>query len=290
MAGFLSALFGSKPTVPDLPSLSLPQEQQKALAANIAAIPGAETIATNVDLFNQRQVDQMLSHVIPNYQAIQGNINKNIQSLTAGQIPSDVAAQVQQSDAARSLTGGFGGTEAGGNLVARDLGLTSLDLTQRGLASAQSWLQTANSLYAPGRFNVSSMFLTPGQQASFDVEERNAQFQRNWMQNQIKAMPDPTTVGLWNASWSVVDAVLSAYTGSSVDLGRINPQGTTAQTSGMSLGGGNNNFGGGYSPGAGEGGAGFDNESVGFSDAAAGGGMDMGDMGGGMGGGFGGFV
>jgi hypothetical protein len=33
------------------------------------------------------------------------------------------------------------------------------------------------------------MFITPAQQAQFDVEERNAQFQRQWMQNQISAMP-----------------------------------------------------------------------------------------------------
>lgn len=189
MPSFLNELLGTKPTVPTLPSLSLPAEQQKALAANIAAIPQSEQIATQVDLFNQQQVDQMLTHVIPNYQAIAGNIGKNIASLTAGQIPGDVAEAVAQSAASQALGGGYGGTGAGRSLQARDLGLTSLQLTAQGLNSAESWMRTAGALYQPGNFNVSSMFITPGQQASFDVEERNAQFQQQWMQNQIAAQP-----------------------------------------------------------------------------------------------------
>lgn len=284
MPSFLDQLQGTKPTVPDLPSLSLPQEQQKALAANMAAIPGSEQIATKVDLFNQQQVDKMLEHVIPNYKAITGNINKNIQALTAGQIPSDVQAQIQQSDAARALTGGYGGTGAGGNLVARDLGLTSLNLTEQGLASAQSWLQTANNLYAPGRFNVSSMFITPAQQASFDVEERNSQFQRQWMQNQIAAQP-----AMWAQDFKeAVEATLAVYSGASYQHAGTLPVGNANF--------GNTNFGGGtdfnapYSPGAGEGGAGFDNPNVAQSDFAAGGGMDAFDTGGGGGGGAAGLV
>lgn len=286
MPSFFDELQGTKPKVPDLPSLSLPREQQKALAANLAAVPGAEKIATKVDLFNQQQVDQMLSHVIPNYQAITGNIGKNIQALTAGQIPSDVQAQIQQSTAAQALAGGYSGSQAGADLTARDLGLTSLQLTQQGLASAQSWLQTANNLYAPGRFNVSSMFVTPSQQASFDVEERNAQFQRQWMQNQIAAQPAMWAQDLKEA----FEATLAVYSGTPHQTAGTLPVGNANL--------GNSNFSGGsdfnapYSPGAGEGGAGFDSSQTAFSDYAAGGGMDMGDGGGGGGGlgGMGGFA
>lgn len=244
--GFLSDLFGSKPVVPNLPQLDLGTEQQKALAANVAAIPQAEQIATQVDLFNQQQIDQMLTNVIPNYAAIKGNISQNIASLTAGQIPTDVSQAVQRSDAAQALSGGFSGSQAAGNLTARDLGLTSLQLTQQGLTSAESWMRTASSIYQPGMFNVTSMFVTPGQEAAFDTQERNLQFQRNWLQSQIAAMPDPTTVGLWNASWSVVDAVLSAYTGSNVTLGQLNPQGNFGTQSGLNFGGGSGLGAGGY--------------------------------------------
>lgn len=237
MPSFFTELVGSKPTVPDLPSLNLGTEQQKALAANQAAIPGAEAIASNVDLFNQQQIDRMLSSVIPNYKAITGNVSRNIASLTAGQIPTDVQQAVQSSAAAQSLSGGFGGTQAGGNLLARDLGLTSLNLTQQGLNSAESWIKTASSIYEPGNFNVASMFITPGQQASFDVEERNTQFQTQWMKNQIAAMPAPWASDLKQ----FVYRALSAYSGTSVPN---NPYSTPGSFGSPNLGSGN--FGSGF--------------------------------------------
>ena len=270
MPGFLSGIFGSKPSVPTLPSLNLPAEQQKALAANIQALPGAEQIAGQVDLFNQQQIDQMLENVIPNYKAITGQVSQNIAALTAGQIPSDVSAAVQQSAASRAVGGGFAGSEAQRNLVARDLGLTSLDLTQRGLASAESWMRTASSIYEPGMFNVSSMFITPAQQASFDVEERNAQFQRQWMQSQISAMPDPTLRGLYDTTMTIIGEALSAY-GGGAGYQSSNVAGGRGSSTDFSGGGGYTNFFGG-----GGGGGAF--------------GGTEGDFGAGFGGSFGGVV
>jgi hypothetical protein len=257
MASFFQQLVGSKPEVPDLPSLDLGTEQQKALAANAAAVPGAEAIATKVDLFNQQQIDKMLSNVIPNYQAIRGNINRNIQSLTAGQIPQDVEEAIARSDAGRSLTGGYGGTASARNLQARDLGLTSLDLTQRGMDSAENWMKLATAIYQPGQFNVASMFVSPAQQASFDVEERNSQFQRQWMSNQIAAMP-----AMWAQDFKEsVEEAISMF-GGSKDIQHAGSQQVQSANLGTS------NFGG------------TDEQSA-MSDYAAGGGMDAGDAGGG---------
>jgi len=277
MADFFTSLVGSKPKVPDLPKLTLSAEQQKALKANLSAIPQAEQIAGKVDLFNQQQIDQMLSNVIPNYQAIRGNISENIQALTSGQIPTDVSEAVQRSDAARAIGGGYAGSEAQRNLVARDLGLTSLDLTQRGLASAESWMKTAASIYEPGMFNVASMFITPGQQAQFDVEERDKQFQAQWMRNQIAAMPAPWAEDLKQ----FVYRAMSAYSGTSV---QANPYSTPGSFGGGMASEGGMNFGSGAN-------FGFQSPSVEpsgygapFSDTS---GAVTGDFGGGFGGGAG---
>ena len=272
---FLDQLVGKKPQVPDLPPLSLSTEQQKALAANLNALPQAEQIATKVDLFNQQQIDQMLGNVIPNYKAITGNISKNIEALTAGQIPSDVSAAVQQNAAARALGGGYAGTGSGRNLVARDLGLTSLDLTAKGLASAESWMKTAASIYEPGMFNISSMFVTPGQMAQFDVNERQSQFQRQWMRNQIEAMPAPWAEDLKQ----FVYRAMSAYSGTPV---QANPYSTPGS------------FGGGFEGGGGGGGMNFSGPSVepgGYGEpfSASSGAME-GDFGAGFGGGGGGIA
>lgn len=221
MGGFLSDLFGGKPSVPDLPKLDLGQEQLKAISANKQALPTAQSLASSATQFNEDQITRILSSVIPNFQQITGGISKNIAAEVAGQIPKDVQQQITQNSAARALTGGFSGSGMHGNLLARDLGLTSLQLTQQGLSSAESWLKTAGMLYEPGIVNVQSMFITPQQQAAFDVNERNAQFNQQWMKNQIAAMPDPVTTGLWNTGMSLLDSVLSSYSGSSTTGGQV---------------------------------------------------------------------
>lgn len=190
MANFFTSLVGSKPTVPDLKPLSLSVEQQKALTANLQALPQAERVAGKVNTFNQQQIDQMLERIIPNYKGITGAIGGNIEDLTKGIVPQDVQDVYQRSDAAKFITGGLG-QEQLKNLTARDLGRTSLDLTLKGQQAAQSWIQSVAQLYEPGMFNISSMFVTPQQMAAFDTQERNAQFQAQWMRNQIEAMPAP---------------------------------------------------------------------------------------------------
>lgn len=210
MAGVLSGIFGSKPDVPTLPSLDLATEQKKAVSGNLGVLPEAQGLVSKTNLFNIDQINKMLAQAIPGYGDITGNVAKNIQSLTAGEIPQDVQEAVTRGAAGRALSGGYGGTQAGNNLVARDLGLTSLGLTQQGLSSAESWMKTMDSLYAPGMLNLSSMFVSPMQQAGFDVTERNAQFERSWLSSQIESMPDPVLSGI-NAE---IMQLLNSYVGS----------------------------------------------------------------------------
>lgn len=207
---FLNEIFGSKPNVPQLPALDLGTEAQKAVQSNLGVLPEAQGLVSKTNLFNIDQINKMLAQAIPGYQDIQSSIASNIASEAKGQLPEDVATMQWGKSASRALGGGIGGTEAGRNLVARDLGLTSLDLTNKALTSAESWMKTMDSLYAPGMLNLSSMFVSPMQQAGFDVSERNAQFERSWLSEQIQAMPDPVMSGI-NAE---IMQLLNSYVGS----------------------------------------------------------------------------
>jgi hypothetical protein len=205
---FLQSIFGKKPNLPAWQSLDLGTEQQKAISANTAAMPGAEKLVAESNLFSQQQTDQMLQGAIPGFSTMKGQASADISSMLKGEIPKDVSDAVQNSAAARSLGMGFGGSGMSRSLVARDLGLTSLDLTQKGLSSAQSWMQTMNQLYAPGQINLSSMFITPQQQAGFSQEERNMGFEHDWLGNQIAAMPDPVWSGIHEDVMSLAKAFL----------------------------------------------------------------------------------
>jgi hypothetical protein len=211
--GLLQDLFGTKPIVPKMPTLDLGAEQQKAIGDNTAALPGMERLVGKANQFSRDEITRMLESTIPGYSKMVSSATGTIASEMAGQIPGDVSAAVQDSAAAKALGGGYAGSGAHGDLVARDLGLTSLDLTQKGLSSFEDWTKMSASLYEPSQINVSSMFITPQQTAAFDEQQNENQFQQQWMTNQIRAEPDPTTVGIFNLATGVVDKAVGAVAG-----------------------------------------------------------------------------
>jgi hypothetical protein len=233
MPSFFQELVGSKPKVPTLPTVDLGEQQRKAIAENIAAAPEAAKLAR----FSEDQIRQMMEREFPGFGAIGEQIGKNILSETKGELPTDVADAVKRSGAGAAVTGGFAGSGMARNLVARDLGLTSLDLTQRGLSSAESWIRQTEQLYSPTEAIFSGMFVTPQQQYGAAVEERNMQFQRNWLENQIAAMPAPWAEDLKQ----FVYRAMSAYSGTAV---QANPYSTPGSFGG-GLGGSSAGMGGG---------------------------------------------
>lgn len=210
MSDFFSAILESGVNVPKLPRVDLTKEQQAAITANQAALPGSEAIASSVNTFNYQQLQKMLSDSIPNFNAINKTATGNILSELKGQIPQDVQDQILRSDAFKSLRGGFAGGGMSDALTARDLGLTSLDLTNKGLDSASRWITMARNTMIPGQFDVSSMFISPLQLYQTENEQNLQQFQRKYASNVMDA----------HYSWSsrigrgldaALDIVLSMY-------------------------------------------------------------------------------
>ena len=207
---------GSKPKVPAWNNIDLGAEQQKAITANAAALPGAEALVSAANQFSQDQITKMLEQAIPGYSNIVGTTSQNIESELKGEIPTDVSQAVQSSAAARALGGGYAGTGMGRNLVARDLGLTSLDLTSKGLSSAESWMTTMNNLFRPSMIDVSSMFISPQQMFQADFQNQESAWNVNWLKNQVKAMPDPFGEALGQFLGGIGDAAASYFGGAGV--------------------------------------------------------------------------
>jgi hypothetical protein len=163
-----------------------------------------EKLGSETTAFNQQQITQMLKTLIPNWSTISDTAGGNIQSLLEGKIPTDVSSAIQSSTAAQALTGGFGGSGLAGNLTARDLGLTSLGLTQQGLNSAESWASMIDRMYAPGEFNIGSMFISPQQMFQDTFENQQMSWGAKWLKNQVAAQPDPVLSGLINFGASTI--------------------------------------------------------------------------------------
>ena len=219
--GFLSGLFGSTPQVPPWQNVSLTGSQTEAIGANQASLGGIENLATGVNTFNQQQLTQLMNSIMPGWSGSASTASKNISDELSGKIPSDVAGNIQSSAAAQALTGGFGGSGLAGNLTAKDLGLTSLDLTNQGLSSLESWTSMIDKMFAPGEFNISSMFVSPQQEFQDTFQNQEMAWGAQWMQNQVDAMGDPILQGIIGGISPLGSMMIGAAGGSKGIMGGL---------------------------------------------------------------------
>jgi hypothetical protein len=94
--------------------------------------PDIARLESERNTVNQGELDRMLEASVPGYRASQTQRSANAASMLRGELPPDVQEAISRSTAGRALEGGFAGSGAGRNLVARDLGRTSLDLMREG--------------------------------------------------------------------------------------------------------------------------------------------------------------
>jgi hypothetical protein len=209
--GFLQNIFGSKPSY-KTPTKSAAE----ALKGNLANLPAAEELGSKVNTFNQDQLLAMLRKANPNFDTTLASQNDLlnqqlgvIQGQLKGEVPQSVADQLQLRDAAKAVRGGYAGSGAARNLEARDFGLTSLDITNRALQSASSWVDSASrwtsntaALTQPAMFNVGSAFISPQQQFDF-----------NKLVSENRAAPKPVIRGLWDTAQSQMGMAMGVYGG-----------------------------------------------------------------------------
>jgi len=189
LAGWALGAYGKKPKVPNLKEISPDATQKATVAGNTTNFADIAKLATQVNTFNQDQLDALIDRVLPGART---QIQETLGSQLRGEIPKDVQNAIYRSTAERGVSGGFGGSGFGRNVTARDLGLTSLEITNKALTSAESWLAKAS---AP-QFDVTSMFFTPQQRLAFEQQQQSVQFQRDVMQAGVDAAPDPAMAAI----------------------------------------------------------------------------------------------
>lgn len=182
--------YGKKPKVPDLPPVDVNATQAQTVAGNATNFADIAKLATSVNTFNQDQLNALIDRVLPGARA---QIESTLGSQLRGEIPQDVQNAIYRGVAQRTAGGNaFGGGGFTRNVTARDLGLTSLDITNKALSSAESWLSKAT---AP-TFDVTSMFFTPQQRLAQANLQQERQFNRNVMAAGVAAAPDPGMAAL----------------------------------------------------------------------------------------------
>ena len=142
-----------------------------AMGESTLNAPRAREMEAQRNAYNRAQLLESLGIQVPGYQEAQAKRAENALALLRGELPPDVAAQVQRNAAAKAVQGGYAGSAAGRNLVARDLGRTSLELANLGNQQFSNILGTTP--LAP----LANYEFTPQQIAALRGGERSAQQQ-----------------------------------------------------------------------------------------------------------------
>jgi hypothetical protein len=241
--------YGKKPKVPTLQEINVDTLQGDTVKGNISNFSDIAKLATQVNTFNQDQLNALLDRALPGAREKIGGI---INSQLKGEVPEDVSNAITRAGAGRFAGALTRGSGFANNVTARDLGLTSLQIIDKGLSSAESWLSRAT---AP-QMDVTSMFFTPQQRLGFAQQQQGLKFERDMIEAGVKAAPDPATAALGKE----IDRFFNTW--ASVGMGALGGMG------GMGGGGMGGLMGGGGGGGGGlGGGGGWLNSQVGAGSA-----------------------
>jgi hypothetical protein len=126
--------------------------------------PEAEAQARRINNFNTVELHKQINRSLPGYQGMIGLAMRNTRSWLRGQLPSDVAAAVEDRAAEKASRFGLPADSVNRKaLTARDLGRTSLDLMEKGENSLQRWISTARSFLTPTLASPMDFLFTPTQ-------------------------------------------------------------------------------------------------------------------------------
>jgi hypothetical protein len=186
--------FGRKPNVPDLPKIDPSQVQQQTVAGNQSALPSLQKLGSGVNTFNLNETMSMFRKAADflspgSFEKVQNIIGGQLR----GEVNQDVQDQITRMGAARGFASGTAGSGFSRFATLRDLGLTSYQTQQQGMANLQSLMPKAP------QFDITSMFFSPQQRLQFEYQQNLDQFNRNFMQSKIDAAPDPTAAAFTQA-------------------------------------------------------------------------------------------
>ena len=237
-AGLSASAAGGKASVPTIATISPNDAASQAVSANLGNLAANEALVSQANQFTRDEIAKMMRQVMPGYDQITTSATGQISSMIKGDLPLSDAQQSELGSVAKAFGGGYGGSGVQGNLVARDLGLSSLQVTQQGLSSAESWMKMSNQLYGSQMLNLSSMFLTPSQVYAGTNEQNTQQFQQEWMQNQIDAQKDPVLTSLASSFGGLSSAATSGLSGSKTVNTGLSWTGLQSGYTGLSTAGG----------------------------------------------------
>lgn len=204
--GYATQIGKFKTVEPERPDAPQTVEWQnilnEVLGMNMNNAGQREALASRTNAFNTKQAQTMYGKMQPYFNQLNQQIGQNALSYSKGELPADVVSSVSRAAASRGLQGGFGqgarGGGAGGSMGSlnlRNLGLTSLQLSQYGTQTAMEANKLAKYL-SPELSSSLDWGINPMQ--AIGIEAGNVGIEneaaRYWNELQNKAIWDNTSI------------------------------------------------------------------------------------------------
>lgn len=232
---------GDKPAqlMPNFKDLT--QIQGEATAGNLATLPGAEKLGSQINTYNQDQLTSLLAKSIPGYASIQDQIGKNLLAGTRGELAPGTVDWLKRITAEGAVASGTQGSQAANFSAAENIGKTAEQIQSDATTSFERWSQVSKANAVPQTFDLSSMFLSPSQRIGVEEQRSGLNFQASLRNAAIQAATDPFMKALAGDLGSTVDegvSMIGSYLGGmSTNSGNVNSPNYTP-SAGASEGGG----------------------------------------------------
>lgn len=150
--------------------------------------------------FTQQNIN-LQNRVTPGSSQQRALANRQLNSYIQGEIPLDVQQNIQR-QVAQNLGGGYNAFSGGGlatNNFARNIGQTSLGLSQFGLSAAPTWQQLANSMVASPASLLGSVMGAADSQYQSQANQYAAQQMQNQQLAQLVSAGIGTGINAYGA-------------------------------------------------------------------------------------------
>jgi hypothetical protein len=169
--GIAGGLMKKGPDIPAYEKVDQAKEQGAAISSNLASFDKSRQLAEQTSAADQEILMANLERAMPGYGKLIGGAGGAIGNMLAGRLPMADQGLLMRRSAEGGVSGGIGGSQAGRNLVARDLGLSQMQMTQSGLGALNPFLSTVRSTAVANPMGVGSMYVDPAQWTQNAISE-----------------------------------------------------------------------------------------------------------------------
>lgn len=176
-AGLGASLLKKGPKIPKYKKVDQTAEQTAAIEGNLANFAQARELAAKTSAADQEILEANLESAMPGYRDLISGASGAIGNMISGNLPMADQGMIMRRAAEGGMGMGLGGSQAGRNLVARDLGLSQLSMTQAGLGALNPFMSTMRSTAVANPMGVSSSFLSPENRVGRAIQENQFAYQ-----------------------------------------------------------------------------------------------------------------